>query len=85
MQEAVSGIRLVKSFRGEAYEDARFTRGEPPLLARAWCAITRLALLAQPITEIDRHRRSPCSILWIGAREVLGAAARWTARRSSRS
>ena len=58
LQEAVSGIRLVKSFGGEAYEDARFTRGEPPLLARAWCAITRIASLSQPITETHRHRRS---------------------------
>ena len=43
LQEVVSGVRLVKSFRGEPYEDARFTRGEPPVLRRAWCGSTRLA------------------------------------------
>ena len=50
LQEAVSGIRLVKSFRGEAYEEARFTEASDRY-SRGMVRITRLALA--------RRSRSP--------------------------
>ena len=70
LQEAVSGIRLVKSFRGEAYEDARF-REASDRYSRGMVRITRIASLVAADHRDDRHRRSPMLILWIGAREVL--------------
>src|SRR5690349_12336585 len=50
VQESVSGIRLVKSFGGERYEEARFREGSSRY-ARGMVRVTRLAALAQPITE----------------------------------
>src|SRR6185503_18656237 len=47
LQEAVSGIRLVKSFRGEPYEDARFTRGSSRY-SSGMVKMTRVSLLSQP-------------------------------------
>jgi ABC-type multidrug transport system fused ATPase/permease subunit len=50
VQESVSGIRLVKSFGGESYEETRFREGSGRY-ARGMVRVTRLAVLAQPITE----------------------------------
>jgi len=69
LQEAVSGIRLVKSFRGEAYEDARFTRGSSRY-SNGMVKMTRVALLSQPLTEIIGTTIAVI-ILWIGAKEAL--------------
>ncbi|HEX7121484.1 MAG TPA: ABC transporter transmembrane domain-containing protein [Gemmatimonadaceae bacterium] len=70
VQEAVSGIRLVKSFGGEAYEEARF-REASNRYARGMVRVTRVAYLAQPITETVGTAIA-ITIVWFGAREVLG-------------
>lgn len=72
VQEAVSGIRLVKSFGGEAYEDARF-RDASNRYARGMMRVTRLSQLALPITETVGTAVAVI-ILWFGAREVLERA-----------
>jgi subfamily B ATP-binding cassette protein MsbA len=69
LQEVVSGVRLVKSFRGEAYEDRRFT-GASGGYTRGMVRITRLALLSGPITEV-LGTIVALTVLWIGAREVF--------------
>jgi subfamily B ATP-binding cassette protein MsbA len=68
VQESVSGIRLVKSFAGEAYEEARF-REESGRYARGMVRVTRIAVLAQPITE-TLGTAIAVVILWVGARMV---------------
>ena len=69
VQEAVSGIRLVKSFGGEGYEEARFREGSGRY-ARGMVRVTRLAALAQPITETVGTAIA-VAILWVGARAVF--------------
>ena len=69
LQEAVSGVRLVKSFRGERYEDGRFTEASHRYSA-GMVRITRIASLSQPMTELIGVSVA-MMILWIGAREVL--------------
>jgi ATP-binding cassette, subfamily B, bacterial MsbA len=69
LQEVVSGVRLVKSFRGERYEDARFTDASHRYSA-GMVRITRIASLSQPMTEMIGTSVAML-ILWIGAREVL--------------
>lgn len=50
VQEVVSGARLVKSYRAEAREDAKFTaRNEA--YAKGFVRVGRLALLSGPVTE----------------------------------
>ncbi|MGH7655023.1 MAG: ABC transporter transmembrane domain-containing protein, partial [Gemmatimonadaceae bacterium] len=51
LQEVISGIRLVKSFRGEYYEDERFTSASGAY-TRGMVRITRISLLSGPITEV---------------------------------
>ncbi len=50
LQESVSGIRLVKSFGAEGYEERRFV-GASHAYSRGLVRMARIALLAQPITE----------------------------------
>jgi subfamily B ATP-binding cassette protein MsbA len=69
LQEVISGVRLVKSFRGEPYEDKRFTAASDSYAAGA-ARITRVAFLSQPLTEIIGTTIAVL-ILWIGARQVL--------------
>ena len=69
LQEVISGIRLVKSFRGEPYEDGRF-RAASARYSSGMVRITRIALLSQPMTEIIGTSVAVL-ILWTGAREVL--------------
>jgi subfamily B ATP-binding cassette protein MsbA len=69
LQEAVSGVRLVKSFRGEPYEDERFTQASHRY-SSGMVRITRIAALSQPMTELIGVSVA-MMILWIGAREVL--------------
>jgi len=69
LQEVISGVRLVKSFRGEEYEDRRFT-GASGNYSRGMVRITRLALLAGPITEV-LGTVVAVGVLWIGARDVF--------------
>jgi subfamily B ATP-binding cassette protein MsbA len=69
LQEAVSGVRLVKSFRGEPYEDSRFTEASHRY-SSGMVRITRIAALSQPMTELIGVSVAML-ILWMGAREVL--------------
>ena len=71
VQEAVSGIRLVKAFGGEAYEETRF-RDASDRYARGLTRVSRLSYLAQPITETIGTVIA-VALLWVGAREVLVA------------
>ena len=72
VQESVSGIRLVKSFGGEQYEEERFREGSGRY-ARGMVRVTRLAVLAQPITETVGTAIA-VAILWVGARMVENGA-----------
>jgi len=69
LQEVVSGVRLVKSFRGEQYEDGRFEEASSRY-SSGMVRITRVSLLSQPLTEIIGTTIAVL-ILWIGARAVL--------------
>ncbi len=69
LQETIAGIRIVKSFGTEAYEERRFGEGSNKY-ARSSVRLTRLALLAPPITEIVGTGIAVL-VLWLGAREVL--------------
>jgi subfamily B ATP-binding cassette protein MsbA len=51
LQEVISGVRLVKSFRGEPYEDDRFTTASGSY-TRGLVRITHISLLSGPITEV---------------------------------
>jgi len=69
LQETISGIRLVKASGTESYEESRFADGSNKY-ARSSLKLTRLALLAPPITEIIGTLIAVL-ILWIGAWQVL--------------
>ena len=69
LQEVISGVRLVKSFRGEPYEDARFARANDSYSSGA-ARITRIAFLSQPLTELIGTTIAVL-ILWIGAQQAL--------------
>ena len=68
LQETVSGVRLVKSFRGEKYEGERFL-GASHGYSKGMVRVTRVALLSQPLTELIGTSIAVL-ILWIGAKEV---------------
>jgi subfamily B ATP-binding cassette protein MsbA len=69
LQETVSGIRLVKSFGAEDFEEQRFTDASNTY-ARTTVRLTKLSYLAPPVTEVIGMLIA-VAILWIGAREVL--------------
>ena len=73
LQEVVSGVRLVKSFRGESYEDRRFMDASHRY-SSGMVRITRISYLSQPMTEMIGTSVAVL-ILWIGAREVLAGTA----------
>lgn len=70
LQESVSGIRLVKSFGAEGYEEARFV-GASHTYSGGLVRMARVALVAQPITE-TLGTGITVLLLWIGAQMVLG-------------
>src|SRR6266513_2258697 len=72
LQEVISGVRLVKSFRGEPYEDTRFTRASNAYASGA-ARITRVAFLSQPLTELIGTTIAVL-ILWIGAQQALSVS-----------
>ncbi|MDF1503085.1 ABC transporter ATP-binding protein [Roseisolibacter sp. H3M3-2] len=69
VQESVSGIRLVKSFGAEAYEERRF-REASDRLAKGLSRVARTTYLAQPLTETIGTMIA-VAVLWVGARQVL--------------
>ena len=72
VQESVSGMRLVKSFRAEPYEERRFTEASQRY-SREMVKLSNHALLSQPITE-TLGTAVAVGLLWIGARQVLVSA-----------
>ena len=69
LQETISGIRLVKASGTESYEEGRFADGSNKY-ALSSLKMTRLALVAPPVTEIIGTLIAVL-ILWIGAWQVL--------------
>lgn len=68
LQEVISGVRLVKSFRGEPYEDLRFTTVSGDY-TRGMVRITRLSLLSGPLTEV-LGTVVAMFVLWYGSQQV---------------
>ena len=69
LQESVSGIRLVKGFGAERYEEGRFVDASRTY-AGGLVRMARIALIAQPITE-TLGTLVTVVLLWIGAKFVL--------------
>ncbi len=69
LQETVSGIRLVKSFGAENFEERRFTDASDTY-ARTTVRLTQLSFLAPPVTEVIGMLIA-VTLLWVGARQVL--------------
>lgn len=69
LQEVISGIRLVKSFGGEPYEDSRFVDASGSY-TKGMVRITRIALLAGPLTEV-LGTTVAVLVLWVGAQQVF--------------
>ncbi len=69
LQEVVSGVRMVKSFGGEPYEDERFGSASSRY-SEGMVRINRVAALSQPLTEVIGMSIAVL-ILWIGAIDVL--------------
>jgi ATP-binding cassette, subfamily B, bacterial MsbA len=69
LQEVTSGVRLVKSFGAEAYEDGRFV-GASHHFSHGMMRAARVALISQPMTEMVGTTIA-LLILWIGARDAL--------------
>lgn len=69
LQEVVSGVRMVKSFGGEMYEDARFGSASHRY-SDGMVRVNRVSALSQPVTEMIGMAIAVL-ILWIGAMGVL--------------
>ena len=69
LQEIVGGMRLVKSFSAEHYEERRFVEASDQY-SRRLVRVTKLALLSQPVTEF-LGTAVLVGLLWFGARQVL--------------
>jgi len=69
LQETVSGIRLVKSFSTEEFEEQRFTAASDTY-ARTTVHLTQLSFLAPPVTEVIGMLIA-VTLLWFGAQQVL--------------
>ena len=69
LQETVSGIRLVKSFGAEGFEERRFTDASNTY-ARTTVRLSKLSYLAPPVTEVIGTMIA-VTVLWVGARQVL--------------
>jgi ATP-binding cassette, subfamily B, bacterial MsbA len=72
LQEVVGAVRLVKSFRGERYEDDRFGEASARY-STGMIRINRVSALSQPLTEVIGMSIAVL-ILWIGATDVLAGA-----------
>ena len=68
VQEVVSGVRLVKSYRAEGREEAKFTERNGAF-AKGFVRVGRLALLSGPVTE-TLGTFTAVAILWYGAQLV---------------
>ncbi|GAB1342423.1 ABC transporter ATP-binding protein [Gemmatimonas sp.] len=73
VQEVVSGVRLVKSYRAEGREEIKFT-DKNNAFAKGFVRVGRLALLSGPVTE-TLGTFTAVIILWYGAQLVLSEGA----------
>ena len=69
LQEVVSGVRLVKSYGAETYEEQRFIDASHRY-SKGMVRVVRIAFMAQPVTEIIGTAIAVV-LLWIGARQVI--------------
>ena len=69
LQEVVSGVRLVKSYGAEGYEEQRFIDASHRY-SKGMVRVVRIAFMAQPVTEIIGTAIAVV-LLWIGARQVI--------------
>ena len=69
VQETVAGVRLVKSFSAEPYEQHRFNEASARF-TRGMVRVTRVAFLSQPLTEMVGALIAAL-VLWVGGRDVL--------------
>jgi subfamily B ATP-binding cassette protein MsbA len=69
LQEVVTGMRLVKSFGAEPYEERRFVEASGRYSAMMM-KVTDYALRSQPFTE-TAGTAVAVALLWLGARQVL--------------
>jgi ATP-binding cassette, subfamily B, bacterial MsbA len=69
LQEVVTGMRLVKSFGAEPYEERRFVEASGRYSAMMM-KVTDYALRSQPFTE-TAGTAVAVGLLWVGARQVL--------------
>jgi subfamily B ATP-binding cassette protein MsbA len=71
LQEVVTGVRLVKAFRAERYEEQRFLDASTRYSA-ALARVTKVAFMSQPITEV-LGTIVAVLLLYFGATQVLVA------------
>jgi subfamily B ATP-binding cassette protein MsbA len=69
LTEVTSGIRLVKSFGAEAYEERRWDEASARY-TNGMVRVTKVSFMAQPITETIGVIIT-VGLLWVGARQVL--------------
>ena len=69
LTEVTSGIRLVKSFGAEAYEERRWDEASARY-TNGMVRVTKVSFMAQPITETIGVVIT-VGLLWVGARQVL--------------
>jgi subfamily B ATP-binding cassette protein MsbA len=73
LTEVIGGMRLVKSFGAEPYEERRWLDASDRY-SSGMVRVTRISFMAQPITEIIGTVIT-VALLWIGARQVLVSGA----------
>lgn len=71
LQEVVGGVRLVKAFGGERYEQGRFEAASGRYSA-GLVKVAKYSFLSQPLTEVIGVVMA-VAVLWVGARQVLVA------------
>ena len=70
VQENLIGIRAVKAFVREDYENKKFTTGAD-LVRKAQVAAEKIVILTQPIMQITMYA-TIVSVLWFGGNMVIG-------------
>ncbi len=69
LQEAITGVRVVKAFGMEGFERARFDQANESFY-RAFVHLRRVSAAAQPVTELGIVVLA-VSMLWFGGREIF--------------
>src|SRR5215471_10300067 len=69
LQETLSGVRVVKAFQAEAFEQRRFAAVNEAF-TRAYVRMRRVASAARPVSEVGLVTVAVI-MLWLGAREIF--------------